>query len=94
MDILACLLFGPTDIPANGHFITVDVLAWGLFGMWTFRDKDFLPFLAWGHSGMETLAHWDMLAWIFQQSGCFGAGTNFVILFCMVPKSTCAEMSL
>jgi hypothetical protein len=33
--------FWPADIPGHGHFVSVDILVWRLFGMWIFRHEDF-----------------------------------------------------
>ena len=39
-DISTCVTFGSADIPAHGHFVSMDILARGLFGIGNFWHKD------------------------------------------------------
>ena len=73
------------DISSSWTFWQVDFLAprtirqMDISSLWMFWPGDFLACGLFGTStfGMETLPHWDILAWIFQRSGCFG--THFGI---------------
>ena len=41
-DISTCVTFGSADIPAHGHFVSMDILARGLFSIGNFWHKDVL----------------------------------------------------
>ena len=61
-EILACVTFSSSDIPAHGHFISMDISARGIFGTGTFWHNEFL---APGH----------ISAGIFRHHECFNTGT-------------------
>ena len=54
-DICACACFGPADVPAHRHFVSMDFLAWGHFGARNFRYHGCFSM---GHFGTWTF--WDM----------------------------------
>ena len=61
VDVLACVLIGPLDVPAHGHIPTKEY----------FGNMDVL---AWGH---RTLRRWDISSQGYFDAGRFSTGAHF-----------------
>jgi hypothetical protein len=91
-NISAHVRFGPVDIPAHGHFVSVDqVSVQGLFGKGTFWHKDFLAPWTFQHGDISARGHFGTVA---QVPKCLCQNVLFKVPKCLGPEISSARTSM